>query len=130
MGIKALAVILVLVGAVVAFSGCTESTYLVTFDGRPAINLQLNEDISTVPGNTEIRYHNIGLKKEAEQGLNVSFVWESPEGIYCSTIVDGEEVEQLHLEPGDIITIANRYQYDSYLKSGQYHTTFSLVPCG
>ena len=109
-------------------SGCSEPKTLILFDGQPAINLQITQEFSIVAGNTLIDYHNISLHNKSKDSVNVSFVYDSIEGIYCSTKYDGNDINGLHLEVGQTKQIECHYKLDEMLKSGKYQTTFLILP--
>ena len=114
---------------IMAFSGCVESEYMILYDGQLAHQLQIYNQVNTVGGNTEIEYHSIMLHKKAQDNVNVSFVYESTEGINFYFYIDNESMSELELEPGIEHEIKMIYEYDSYLKAGNYTTTFSVLPC-
>ena len=125
MGLKALIVISILLGIVVAFTGCTEQQGIY-FDGELADQLNLQSDFDIIPGNTYKENHVI--ENRGTQVENVSFAFDSPEGIYCHVELDGETIEELSLEQNQKETITLVYVADVYLKSGSYQTTFWILP--
>lgn len=96
---------------------------LFTWDGDPAENLIVSDDLGTVYGNTVETVDHI-LDYVGNDGvITVTFNWtgsNATDGVTPTVIINGSVVTEYAMSPGDNETVTLSYAFDPYITSGQY----------
>jgi len=104
---------------------------LITFDDLPAEELIVNEDFNALPNNSYTFDHWINISDQAQNPVNVSFVWSgnyTGDGIEAGVYFAGQEIDYITLVPAvGSYLIQTRYDIDPMCSSGDYSCQFVVT---
>jgi len=103
----------------------TES--LLSWNGSPGEEYMVSRDvINATCGNTYVFDNTLKINDNADGNRTVYFHWVSDPELSCSVLIDDMVVESYELEPGETVTVQERYVVGDNVTAGSYSAVLTI----